>query len=234
MRRPDFFRHSRGRVAGSLPWSGKERRAQRVSADRALDGLRGDHPLVRQTEALCCTARQWINVAAVLTGSVIARAEGGRWAAGLVLSAAGVLAILSSLLGMRVQARRDCVTELIIEGNEDLPVRVVQRTRHRLVSARNRRGLARYLEQLADEGVAYRSGRAQRVVPLYEPRVLAQVVNELRELSTALQTGHVSARGVASVDRLVRHATSPLYGGDVVALRQELGRVRALLRDRRD
>lgn len=49
-----------------------------------------------------------------------------------------------------------------------------------------------------------------------------------------LQTEHAPARGVACAERLVRHATSPLYGGDAAALRRELCRVHALLRDRRD
>jgi hypothetical protein len=193
--------------------------------------LRGDHPLVQRTAALHHTARNWTYVAAVLTGSLIARVEGQRWAAGLVSSAGCVLALLSLLLLLRVQERRDCVIDLIMQGNEDLPIEMVQRARRRLIAARNRRGLARNLEELADQAVAYRTRRGGFARPLYEPGVVAEVVNELRELSAVLQTGHVSPRGVAAVERLVRRGSSSLYGRDVAALRGELYRVGTLLRE---
>jgi hypothetical protein len=109
-------------------------------------------------------------VAALLAGSVIARAEGGRWASGLVCSAGGVLVVLSVLLAVRVQARRDCVTDVILEGSEELPVAVVQRERRRLLSDRNRVGLARSLEELAREVAAPRTGRVRLVPALCEPR----------------------------------------------------------------
>jgi hypothetical protein len=223
MRRPDFF-HRRGRVAGSLLGRGQRGRARRagVGGESSLAGLRSDHPLVHRTDALYCTGRQCSHVAAVLTGSVIARAEGGRWATGLVVSAACVLAGLSVMLALRVQARRDCVTDLIINGQEDLPIRIVQRARDRLISARNCLGLARSLENLADQAVTYRARRVRLGPPLFQPLVVAEVVNELRELSGLLRTGPVSARGVARLERLVGHATSLLYGGDAGALRDEL------------
>ena len=166
----------------------------------------------------------------MLIGSVIARAQGGRWASGLVCSAGGVLLVLSLLLAVRVQARRDCVTDAILEGAEDLPVEVIQRERRRLLSPRNRVGLARSLEELAREAATPRAGRARLVPPLFEPRVVAQVADELRELGAVLRTEAVSARGVARAERLVSRATSPLYGRDVAALHDELGRVRGLLK----
>ena len=42
--------------------------------------LRSDHPLLRATEAIHYTGRQWVRVAAVLAGSVIPRIEGREWA----------------------------------------------------------------------------------------------------------------------------------------------------------
>lgn len=78
-------------------------------APRAV--LRSDHPLLRATEAVELTARQWVNVAAVLTGSVIARLQGGAWAAPLAVSAASVLLILTILLAWFEQQKRDCALE---------------------------------------------------------------------------------------------------------------------------
>lgn len=62
-------------------------------------------------------------------------------------------------------------------------------------------------------------------------RIVAQVADELRELGAVLRAGGVSARGVASLERLVSHATSPLYGRDVAALRDELRRAQELLKE---
>ena len=138
---------------------------------------------------------------------------------------------MTLLLAMRVQARRDCVTDVILEGGEDLPVGVVQRERRRLLSDRNRAGLARGLEETAREASAPRNGRVRLVPPLFEQRVVAQVADELRELGAVLRAGGVSARGVASLERLVSHATSPLYGRDVAALRDELRRAQELLKE---
>ena len=205
-----------------------------VQHDRELADLRRDHPLSRATEASCCTGRQWIHVAAVLVGSVLALAQGARWAIGLVCSAGGVLVVLSLLLAARLQARRDCAIDAILDGDEDLAVAIVQRERRRLVSPRNRIGLARSLEKLAREAAVPRVGKARFLPPLCEPRLVAQVTDELRELAAVLRTGAVSARGVARLERLVSRATSPLYGHDVVAVRQELCRVGLLLASKSD
>ena len=167
----------------------------------------------------------------MLVGSGIACAEGRRWAVGLTCSAGGVLVVLSLLLAVRIQTRRDRVTDVILEGREDLPVATVQRERRRLVSKGNRAGLARSLEETARDAGAPRNTRAQLVPPLFEPQVVARVADELRELSAVLRAGGVSARGVASLERLVSHATSPLYGRDVAALRDELRRAHELLKE---
>ena len=129
MRRPGFFRLISGRGADPPPRKVRVLHVGRLRLrhERHLGDLRRDHPLARASEAVRCTGRQWNHVAAMLVGSVIARAQGGRWASGLVCSAGGVLVVLSLLLLIRVQARRDCVTDAILEEGEDLPVAVVQR-----------------------------------------------------------------------------------------------------------
>ena len=104
--------------------------------------MRVGHPLVRAIEAVQYTVRQWVHVAAVLTGSVIALIEGGAWAAPLAGSAATVLLVLTVILAACDQRKRDCAIELILEGRGSVPIAAVQRQRRRLVSARTREGLA--------------------------------------------------------------------------------------------
>ena len=76
----------------------------------------------------------------------------------------GVLVVLSLVFAVRVQARRDCVTHVILEGREDLPVAVAQRERRRLVSDRHRLGLARSLEEMVREAAAPRTAGCAPVV----------------------------------------------------------------------
>jgi hypothetical protein len=193
--------------------------------------LRADHPLLRATEAVESTVRQWVNVAAVLTGSVIARLEGGEWAAPLAVSAASVLLILTIVLALCEQHKRDCALDLILAGDEATAIAVVQRQRRRLLSARTRDVLAASLEDV----VRYVSSGPKRWSrigrPLYEPSVVAAVADELREVVGLLRADGVSARGVARVERLIKRAGSPLYGLEVSPLREELGScVRDLLK----
>ena len=192
-------------------------------------GLRSDHPLLRATEAVHYTGRQWVHVAAVLTGSVIARIEGREWAGPLARSAAIVLLIITVLVAAHKQRERDCAIELVLEGRETIPIAAVQRQRGRLLSDQTRNGIAGNLADLIRQ--AGRRSRVQmRVTPLpFEPRVVRLVAGELRDVIGLLRADGVSARGVARAERLVEHAVSPLYGQDVGALRAEVRRVRDLL-----
>lgn len=192
-------------------------------------GLRSDHPLLRATESVHYTGRQWVHVAAVLAGSVIAQIEGREWAGPLACSAASVLLTLTVLAVAHKQRERDCAIELVLEGRERVPIAAVQRQRRRLLSEQTRSGLAGNLEDLIRQS-ASRSRRQIRVTPLrFEPMVVRLVAGELRGVIGLLRTEGVSARGVARAERLVERAVSPLYGQDVGALREELCRVRDLL-----
>ena len=197
--------------------------ARRVPGTEERGSLRLDHPLLRATEAVDSTVQQWVNVAAVLTGSIIARLEGGAWAAPLAVSAAGVLLILTILLALFEQRKRDCALELILAGDEAAAIAVVQRQRRRLLSARTRNGLAASLEDIVRYVSSGPKRRSRIGRPLYEPSVVATVADELREVIGLLRADGVSARGVARVERLIKHAVSPLYGLEVSALREELG-----------
>ncbi|MGH2887639.1 MAG: hypothetical protein ACRDPA_33895 [Solirubrobacteraceae bacterium] len=187
--------------------------------------------MVRATEAVHYTGRQWVHVAAVLTGSVIARIEGREWAGPVAGSAAIVLLTLTVLVAAHKQRERDCAIELVLEGRETVPIAAVQRQRRRLLSDQTRNGLAGNLEDLIRQA-ASRSRRQMRVTALpFEPKLVRMVAEELRDVIGLLRTEGVSARGVARAERLVEHGVSPLYGRDVGALREELRRVRDLLRN---
>ncbi len=56
------------------------------------------------------------------------------------------------------------------------------------------------------------------------------VTDELRDVIGLLRADGVSARGVARAERLVTDAVSPLYAHEVSAPREELCRVRDLLK----
>lgn len=202
-------------------------------AHRQAARLCPDHPLSRAIAAVGYTSRQCTDVGAVLVGSVIAHLQGARWSAPLAGSAATVLAVLSLLLAFRVLDRHDCVIDLILDGNEDAELPVVQRERDRLLSVRKRSKLAGSLADMVRE--AQRPPRRSRFIatPLVACRIVAPLADELLEISGLLRAGPMFARGVARLDRLLGHATSPLYGDDVDALRNELHQVRELLVKRR-
>jgi hypothetical protein len=185
--------------------------------------------LVRAIEAVRYTGRQWVHVAAVLTGSGIAGAEGDRWALPVMCSAGSVLVVLTLLLGARRQRERDCAIGLILDGRERVRIAAVERQRRRLLADRTRRGLAASLEDKVREA----SGRrclGTRLIPVpCDRRVVLAVADEITEVIGLLRRPSESARGVARAERLVERALSPLYGRDVDALREELWRVRDLL-----
>jgi hypothetical protein len=188
-----------------------------------------DHPLISAIDAVRYTRRQWVHVAAVLTGSAIARAEGDGRALPLMASAGAVLAILTLLLAARRQHERDCAIGVILDGRERIPLAAVARQRRRLLSDRTRQGLANSLENKVREA----SGRrylGARLVPVPCDRlVVSAVADEIVQVAQFLRRPNSSARGVARAERLIERALSPLYGRDIDALREELSRVRELL-----
>ena len=93
-------------------------RAHGVAGVAERTVLRSDHRLLRATEAVHYTGRQWVDVAAVLAGGVVARIEGREWAGPLAGSAASVLLILTVLVAVHKQRERDCAIELVLEGRE--------------------------------------------------------------------------------------------------------------------
>jgi hypothetical protein len=126
---------------------------------------------------------------------------------------------------LRVQRRELCV-ELVIAGQERLPLAAVARVRLHLDDPRHRTQLAASLERLAVQ-----QGRSRgRQRPIYNARVLKAVKPELRGVAARLRDSGADLRGVALLDRLVTSGSSPLYGNAIGPLRDELARGRYLLR----
>jgi hypothetical protein len=85
------------------------------------------HALVRAIDASQSAARQWLDVAAVLAGSIIALSEGRNWAAAAAISAGIVLLGLTGLVAALERRKRDRAVDLIVDGRESLPLAAVQR-----------------------------------------------------------------------------------------------------------
>lgn len=195
------------------------------------DALALDHPLRQASDALDATVRQLLVVGAMLAGSLPAAVSGAAWARSLALAAAVVLLGTAARAAVRAQARRDCAVDLIIEGHETLPIRIVQRQCRRLVRERTRRTLARTLQSMTEQTLRRRTaGALSSRVPLHRPLIIA-VQDELGAVATVLQSGQANTRGVAFCERLLTDGGSPLYGRDLAALRARLSRARALLGD---
>ena len=206
-------------------------RERRVAVSRPGTDLPPGHPLLRASEAVAYTARQCLHVAAVLTGSVIALIESDRWAVPLAYSAASVLIVLTGLLFAHVQRERDCAIELILEGRDGLAIAPVQRQRKRLLAERTRERIIASSRTLIHQ-VRRASTSFSLTPPRFERAVVTAVTDELHDVIRLLGDGGCSARAIASAERLVEQATSPLYGRDVNALRDELRRVCGMVGDR--
>ena len=206
-------------------------RERRVAVKGPGTDLPAGHPLRRASEAVAYTSRQCLHVAAVLTGSVIALIDSDRWAMPLAYSAASVLVVLMGLLFGHVQRERDCAIALILEGREGRDLPPVERQRKRLRAPRTRE---RLIDELEDAVRLAR--RPRRSVSLTPPRFEASVVgplaDELHAVMSLLGDRRCSAQAVASAERLVEQSLSPLYGQNVDALRDELRRLRDLLKER--
>jgi hypothetical protein len=73
MRRPDSIRSALGRAPKPAQRDARTRSELVPSADFVLPA---GHPLARAMESFRCTGRQWADVAAILAGSLLARAQG--------------------------------------------------------------------------------------------------------------------------------------------------------------
>jgi hypothetical protein len=146
----------------------------------------------------------------------------------VVVAGAVVESVLAlQLAGLRWLAReRAC--DLIVHGRADLPLEAVRRQRSRLLDRRHCDDLADWLDRTS--AVAESPFRSpHQPAPFLNSRVIRAVRPELADVSARLRDDAPGVRGVALVERLLREGGSPLHGGSVSALRQELRRIRFLL-----
>jgi hypothetical protein len=182
--------------------------------------LGAGHPLVAVLYACGATLEGIVAVAAVQVGALALWWVNASYARALAIGA-GVVQVALGLrwASLRVQ-RRDLCLELVSTGREHLPLAVVARERQRLDDPRRQAQLATSLEHLAAMPVQ----RRERQRPICSRRVLAAVEPQLRDTAARLRAGGVELRGVALLDRLVTSGSSPLYGQEIGALRNELAR----------
>jgi len=179
--------------------------------------------MVRVTGAVAVVERQALAVGGVLVASVVAGA-GDFVAMSVAVSAAVVLVVLVVVVVTLVDQRRRLAVDLIAEGRVALPLWAVERERRRLVDPRGRARLASSFEHVIEEALGAR--RVAFGPPMVCPWVAAPVAGQLRVVAELLRGACPGLRGVALARRLLTDGDSPLYGRDVEALREELGRVR--------
>lgn len=194
----------------------------------AADLLGENHPLTRASrrfENACLQLLTGVTILAAL--ALLARGPARRieLAAGI-----GTCAVLVGLLAASWCTRRRRALEMIIAGDEDLPLPELEPVRRRLRDRRGRSRLALSLEhslRLAE--------RWDQTVPHLRPvanlHLLLPLQEDVRDIARLLRVDSVPrVRGVALCERLLSDGvTSPLYRNDGEALRRELGRIRFAL-----
>ncbi len=183
------------------------------------------HPLSRATRRFATACLQLSTGLVLLT--IIILFAGGR-ARGLEIAVgAGTSAVLAGFVAAGWCSRRRCALDLIIAGDEHLPLIELVTLRQRLENPQRRARLASSLERCLRS-----AERWDRIAPHMRPvanvRLLLPLEGDVRDIARLLRAASVPrARGVALCASLLTDgATSPLYGNDVEALRRELGRIR--------
>jgi hypothetical protein len=203
------------------------RRRSQGSSARDLLGAR--HPLVHVVDDIRVLGEQSTVVATMLAAALSAALAGVSEARAAVAAALVVLVAVACRLLIRMSVERDLVLDLIVEGRDDLPLPSVARERRRLLDRGCRVQLAGALDALREEATTPLAQRSPRL-PLYCRRVVAGVAPELEGTAQALRRSDAGVRGIALSERLLTGHDSPLYADDADRLREELGRVRFLLR----
>ena len=104
----------------------------------------------------------------------------------------------------------------------------IVRERRRLASRKERERLARSLEHALEEAWHWSPPLSSRALPGVV--CLRHATPEARAVIRCLRSERVSVRGVAMTARLLMDGLrSPLYSGDRLRLREELGRIRFAL-----
>ena len=170
---------------------------------------------------------QSLVVAAVLSASIVALADGLPAALAFVVAAAIVQSVLVCSVAMLSCSRRAHVLDLIVEGRGDLPLHDLARERRRLLDRGHQHQLADWLDGIRRE--AEEPVRAARARPIFSVRVIVAVAPDLATLAAQLRSADPNLRGVAAAERLLIDGTSSLYGHDDTLLSEDLHRIRYLL-----
>jgi hypothetical protein len=190
--------------------------------------LGSEHPLTMALRDIATTTRQLVAVTTVGVAGLLASAVGGGFGAALALAAGGVAIVLGIRLSMARDRARTRARDAIIAGDQHVPVPLLRRQRERLLKPGVREVLAGTYEDLAR--------RAEPAANELPPMAVAQRValaHDLRGVARVLRDPRVDAPGVALAEQLLENRSSPLYGGDIGALRGALRRIGPVGEDRR-
>ena len=154
---------------------------------------------------------------------------GAAWAGAVALSAAIVLLGLVIVIAVLVQGRRDRAHDLILDGDESLPIAGVQRERRRLAAPRTQRLMARTIDGVVEQALNPPRICPRGARPLFKIAVVASVADDLHAISRALRAEHGCIQGVVLAERLLSDGQSPLYGDQARLLREELHRIQKAL-----
>jgi hypothetical protein len=183
-----------------------------------------EHPLTIADRRLRESTRQLVWTALfVLAWALLGR---GHQATGIVIAGVLVVVILCERALVRTDARRQRALDLIIAGDEAIPVPVVARLRRHLLRD-DRPRVAALMAQAVDDvdDFVEASGEPHPELALTELR------GEVEEVIELLSSDRVdSAQGVALAAALVQTGPAALAcREDTEQLRLELGRIRFLL-----
>lgn len=194
-------------------------------AQQAADLLGSDHPVPRLAETIHAVRRQaLVCVAFTLALALLSWPHTTR---SLPLTASALLVDMF-LVGAWAVLRHEHATRirrLIATSGSDLPLIEVRKETLRLLDTRSRQRLAKRLLRILGSAERWSDlPPAQRPPPAV--RELAHDADLVRRVAALLVSDHASARGVAMVEQLIANGyQSPLYAGNHVLIRQELGRI---------
>jgi hypothetical protein len=192
--------------------------------------LGNEHPLVLAVEDHRQAMERLLAVLGLLLAAAVATLAGLGWAVWVVGSASAVAVVAAASLWARTTARNAEVLDLIMRGGGAIPVPVVRRARERLLSEDRRAELGRALELLSGQPVCDCEPAMHPVSPVVSGRAASAAASELAAIAEQIRAQDAGLAGLALAERLVTDGTSALYGDDTRLLRDELARLRFLLR----
>jgi hypothetical protein len=186
------------------------------------------HPLTRASQRFETACLQLLLGLALLAAIVLFARGPGRRAE--LAGGIAAITVLSALAALSWSSRRRRALEVILRGDEDLPLDELEPVRRRLRDPRRRALLAASLERYLRCAKQW-----NQTLPQWRPvgnvRLLLRLEDDVREIAQLLRADAVPrVLGVALCEQLLTDgATSPFYGSDGDALRRELGRIRVAL-----